>query len=282
LSEFLEARPANPVIKTKSATLEGLRRRIEQLERHSPVLSAPADRQPWTLGEPALDGWFGTTGLNTAAVHEIKPMAAGAATEAAQILFCLRLLARRMLSLEASGSPPQRIVWCTSSQTMNECGHLYAPGLISLGLDPKQLIIVEAKRAADVLWAMEEGLRSSSLAAVAGTVRDVALTPARRLALAAEQCRTPCLLMTSAKAPAAAATSTRWRIGCAASARHPHDRDAPGQPSTAVKLERGPHHLTLQLDPVTLEWSHEAHHFHLAAALADRTAAAAKSGRRAA
>jgi protein ImuA len=229
---------------------------------------------PWTLGAPEIDGWFGTSGLHAAAVHEIKPARAGAASNAAAILFSLRLLARRMVALSAvqQDSAPSRILWCASSHALAECGHLYAPGLEALGIDPQRLIIVETKRQADVLWAIEEGLRSGGLAAVAGVVSDIALTPVRRLSLAAEQCRTPCLLLTSARAPSAAATATRWRIGSAPSGAHPYDRRAPGPARVAAVLERGPHHRAMTVEPIILEWSDATHCFHMATALADRAA----------
>jgi protein ImuA len=63
---------------------------------------------------------------------------------------------------------------------------LYGPGLERFGLAPERLIVVEAAREAEVLWAMEEGLRTRGLAAVIGELHDLDLTAARRLQLAAE------------------------------------------------------------------------------------------------
>ena len=73
------------------------------------------------------------------------------------------------------------VLWCTSSQFIREAGELYGPGLSALGLDPNQFLIVEAHKDSDVLWAIEEGLRSKTQALVIGCLDDVPLTPARRL-----------------------------------------------------------------------------------------------------
>lgn len=54
-------------------------------------------------------------------------------------------------------------------------------------IDPARLIFAEAKRADDILWCLEEGLRSGAVAlAVAELSEPPQLTPIRRLQLAAE------------------------------------------------------------------------------------------------
>ncbi len=78
---------------------------------------------------------------------------------------------------------------------------------------PQQLLIVETAKPTETLWAMEEGLKSHALGAVIGCLQEVALTPARRLSLAAKAYATPCLLVTDARSPSAGATASRWRIG---------------------------------------------------------------------
>ena len=46
--------------------------------------------------------------------------------------------------------------------------------------------MVRATRPADLLWAMEEGLRTPGIGAVLGEIRQLDLTASRRLQLAAE------------------------------------------------------------------------------------------------
>ena len=66
----------------------------------------------------------------------------------------------------------------------------YAPALHSQGIDLERLLIVRGRANArghrDILWAMEQALRSGSCAAVLAWARSVDQTPLRRLQLAAE------------------------------------------------------------------------------------------------
>jgi protein ImuA len=97
---------------------------------------------------------------------------------------------------------------------------LYAPGLAALGLDLRRLLLVAARRDAEVCWALEEALRSHSLRAVVGEIGAVSLTATRRLQLAAEQAGIPCFLLRRWRTQALAqryraqpiAAATRWRI----------------------------------------------------------------------
>ena len=272
----MEARPA---FSRHAKLIEGLRRRIHDIERHVPVLGTQprAGRHvPWTLGAIEADTRLGSSGLDTTAVHEIKPAKAGASAAIASMSFVLRLAARRLQQLKAlhPEAEPPRILWCVTRNSTHETGDLYAPGLKAFGLDPADILIVETARASETLWAMEEGLKSASLALVIGQPGSVDLTPARRLSLAAEQSATPCLLLTPHRASPAAATSTRWRIEPAPSSPHRFDANVPGHPRLKLTLERCQH---LNGNPLSLvlEWPHatecQAYRLPVAPALADRT-----------
>jgi protein ImuA len=213
---------------------------------------------------------LGARGLDPEAVHEVKPATGSAGACAAALAFTLRLAARRLKHIQASSRRMARILWCWPERWRYEMGHLYGAGLERLGLDPRALLIVETARKADALWALEEGLKSASLALAVGVLDDVALTPARRLALAAAEGATPCLLLTSARAAATGATATRWRIGPAPGAPHPFDGKAPGNARSHVALERS---RGTKPGPETshmLEWSDETHCFRMAADVAHR------------
>ncbi len=232
---------------------------------------------PWRLGAAGIDSLLGPDGLESGGVHEVKPAAgepgaSWAAAWAAALAFSLALGIRR--------GAPGPVLCCRPATLASELGGLYGPGLSTLGLAPDRLIIVETANAADTLWAMEEGLRSGSLALVLGALDGVALTPARRLALAAAAHRSPCLLLTHPRSEAMAATATRWRVGPLPSAPHPFDRHAPGALRFTVGLER------CRMQPVlagaasfSLEWCDEALCFRLAPGVADRADAARRSGR---
>lgn len=279
-----------------TALLDSLRARIHAIERHSSPHApfAPssktshppvrADAQAWQLGAPEIDQRL-AGGLDAAAVHEVKPEGRQAGVTAGDwagaLGFALRLAVRRLRALHAQPSrSPAQILWCWSSFLARELGVPYGPGLAFLGLEPSSCIFVETARAGDALWAMEEGLKSQSVALVIGALESVELTPARRLSLAAAAHGTPCVLITDPRTPAAGATVTRWRSGGRTSAQHPFDAVAPGASRHAVSLERCRHGVRApQASSLVVEWSDDTHRFRVAPALADRTSVPRYAGR---
>jgi len=189
-----------PLELSKRALLDDLRRRIAHLEH--PSLGQDAPPPSLAFGVPEIDGHLPWGGLAPAALHEAVPAAPGDVTPA--LGFAAALLGR------AARTAP--VLWCRSRRD------LYAPGLKALGLDAGNLVVVEASKDRELLWAMEEGLRSGALAAVLGEIRELSVTAARRLQLAAEEGGTLALLAHGGAAPVAL---TRWRVAAAAS-RHPH------------------------------------------------------------
>lgn len=301
--------PAQTAARLRQSRIDDLRQRIRRIEHdagvtlqepvlspsaRSTVASAPraspshqiADHETapiWQLGAEEADALIGPDGLEIGGVHEVKPAlrepgVSWAATWAAAFVFSLTLGIRR--SAMNSGRARGPILFCRPAALSNELGGLYGRGLETLGLAPDRLVIVETANAADTLWVMEEGLRSESLALVVGLLHTVALTPARRLALAAAAHRSPCLLLTHPRAEATAATATRWRVGPAPSAPHPFDQHAPGAPRFTADLERcRAQPLSVETASFSLEWCDEALCFRLASGVADRTDAARRSGR---
>jgi protein ImuA len=240
----------------------------------------------WTLGAPEIDAWLPERHLDTATLSEIKPEAYGDGPAA--LTFALLLAARRLAAGSAShtrlsrtgraagAAHPGLVVWCWPTRMAREAGGLYGPGLATLGIDPAQILLVEGATTAETLWAMEESLVSGAAAIVVGCVDAVALTPARRLALAAQAHRTPALLVTAARSVVTPATFARWRIAGCPSAPHPFDPAAPGAPRFAMTLERC-RGTAADVAPLsrTVEWTHEAHRFSVVAGVADRTLEAA-------
>ena len=187
--------PARP----DPALLRKLRARIRRIEGHAPQGShSTGDDAPGVmpLGAADIDGALPWGGLPRAAVHEVLGNTAAAG-------FCIALAARLA---GATGS----VLWCRR-------GHdPYGPGLALFGLDPRRLIVARGRGGKDVLWAMEEGLRSGALAVVLGETRGLAPIARRRLQLAAETGGATGLLLLpgSAKTPPGAALA-RWRIAAA-------------------------------------------------------------------
>jgi protein ImuA len=266
--------------------LDRLRAAIEPIER---PWAAPSDRPsiarersaPWTFGLEALDGRIG--GLEPSGLHEIRPESHqdwGAAFG-----LVLGLAVRRIL---LHPNPSAAVLWCATTAVMGELGVPYAPGLLDHGLAPERLLLVEAGHENDVLWAAEEGMRSGAPALVIALARELELTPARRLSLAAGASGVPCLALSFPGAAGSGAALTRWRVGRLPSQpRRLGDRRTAGPGIAALRLtlercrqRRPPAPLSeggsgrpadMSL-PVSLfvEWCHATHRFRLAAPLPDR------------
>ncbi len=163
--------------------------------------SAPAATGlPCPLGLPALDAALGG-GLPTGCLQEVI----GDGSAAAAAGFCAFLLAR----LASREGAPRSVLWGWIGE-----GDLYPPGLAVFGLDPAGVILVSAPGPADLLWAMEEGLRCPALAGVVMEVDRLDLVASRRLQLAAAAGGvTGFLLARGRRSPAAvSAAALRWRI----------------------------------------------------------------------
>jgi protein ImuA len=145
-----------------------------------------------------------------------------------------------------------------------ESGRIHPPGLPT-----QNLIHVEARDARDALWAMEEGVRCSSLSAVIGELwgdpRALDFTATRRLAVASERSGTPCWLVCLGGHANLSGARMRWRIASAPSLVNELDPKAPGLPVWDADLFR-----SRGSPPGRWSLAHEADRFHLVAASGDR------------
>lgn len=184
--------------------------RIPALRTESHATSASL-----SIGLPCVDAHLHQAAVPLGAVHEI----AGAACDEEHGAAGAGFLALLLKTCVPSGW----IAWVTQD------ADLYAPGLAGYGLDLRRLILVSARRDADVCWALEEALRSRSLGAVVAEVGVLTLNATRRLQLAAEQAAIPCLLLrrwrtrelASRQRAQPIAAVTRWRITPRSGSRMP-------------------------------------------------------------
>lgn len=95
---------------------------------------------------------------------------------------------------------------------------IFPPALKAFGIEPHQLIFVHLKKERELLWAMEEALKCSSLAAVVGEISDITFTGSRRLQLAVENSGVTCFLLRYQPRNLTTAFISRWRITHVASA----------------------------------------------------------------
>jgi protein ImuA len=162
------------------------------------------------------------------------------------------------LAIQAAAA--RTVVWVRQDRPYRSAGRLYPPGLAELGLDPAQLIVVQARDATGVLRAALEAARCPAVGAALielwGEARVLDLTATRRLSLAAAQSGATVLLARIAAHPVISAASTRWEIRTVVSV--PLEANAPGLPSFNVALKR---HRSLPGRDWQVEWDRDRHSF---------------------
>ena len=183
---------------TAPAQMDALREQIRRIEAGSRVL-----REVLPFGVPQIDDRLPGGGLSLGALHEVAGGGNGALDGAAAALFAAGILARTQ-------GP---VLWCVSRRD------LFAPALAQAGLHPDRVIYAEAGSDKAILACFEEGLRHGGLAGVVGEIGRLAMTPSRRLQLAAESSGTIGIAIRRWRRPAEAAdfgqptaSTTRWRV----------------------------------------------------------------------
>jgi len=184
----------------RASTLEALRQTVARIE-------AAAAARPFgrvlPLGIPEIDQRLGG-GLRFGAVHELAPalpVHAGAMTGFALALAVL------------AGGP---VLWIENDGNRRESGRLDGLGLSLYGLPLDRLVVLAAARGRDVLWAMEEALRSRAVRLVIGELsQEVSADDgmaSRRLSLTAREAGSLGLLLRPKPALAPSAAATRWLV----------------------------------------------------------------------
>ena len=237
-----------------------LRERIRRIER--PTAAAHG---VLPFGVAAIDRVLPGGGLARGALHEILGMGGDEEDGALATAFAAGILGR--LTRTGDGT----VLWSLPRPD------LYGLGLAAHGLDPARLVLVRAPRDAEILWAMEEGLRAPGIAAVIGEVGSLPTVASRRLQLAAERSGVTAFLLRRWRDGAQAAGEralpnaavTRWRITALPSQPLPGEPGV-GRPRWRVELLR-----CRGGEPACweVEVADATGHVSLAAALAYRSAA---------
>src|ERR1700745_3452052 len=125
------------------AHLSELRERIRRIERPTAAVHGVLP-----FGVAAIDRVLPGGGLARGALHEILGTGGDEEDGALAAAFAAGILGR--LAATVGGA----VLWCLPRQ------HLSGPGLAAHGLDPARLVLARAPRNAEILWAIEEGLRA--------------------------------------------------------------------------------------------------------------------------
>jgi protein ImuA len=195
--------------------LDALRERIGAMERMGTGRDGRAGVMP--TGIAAIDAHLPWRGLPRGCLHEIVAREGDGAGPG----FAAYLLAR----LAAFGP----VLWLSPRPDA------YAPALEQLGRPgwTRRLLLVQARRRDELLWAMEESLHAPGPAAVLGEIAAADMVASRRLQLAAETRGATAILLRvgaiDAAARAGSVAATRWRAESAPSGELPFP--APAEPS---------------------------------------------------
>ena len=238
--------------------------------RHSLARTGlPPDRPPVSLGHPQADTVLGG-GLRPGALHEVfaKDWSAGGFAVALAVL----------VAGHAFHGKSRPFFWVRPDYEALEYGAVSPAGLLELGGDPRQLIQVRTRCAADALSAASDILGSPHvgvlLLEMQGDPRCLDLVASRRLAFAAGESGATAILLREGAEAAPSAALTRWQ---AASTPSREGDDDWGNPVFAAQLIR---HRAGGLGDFLMQWNSEnacftdaaSHIGAVAAASADRPA----------
>jgi protein ImuA len=256
------------------ADLSRLREQINVLEQQAAVKSSFNNSTTIPLGLPELDSSLPNGGLKLAALHEIIAVSPDSFSGVPGISGSSTGFAAWLLKKCLAHSPGIAL-WCRRPVGRFD-PRPYGPGL-SQWVDPSRLLLVQARQQIDVLWAMEEGLRSKGVAAVLGETASADLTATRRLLLAAEGGGSMALLLRPAGTATSSAALTRWQVCGAAAQSTPGLRDI-ARPRWQIELSRARGVMTGERQTSWLmEWNDETGDLALASSPLDRSSGAPRT-----
>jgi protein ImuA len=113
------------------------------------------------------------------------------------------------------------ILWLRTEAAERQGGRLHGPGLVAMGLDPADLVVVVVADDAALLRAAADSARCPGLGTVIaegwGVMRGLDLTASRRLMLAAEASGVLMLVLRVGGQVVPSAAATRWSVASAPS-----------------------------------------------------------------
>lgn len=204
----------------KSAKLAELR---HSLARYG----LPSDRPPVPLGKPVDEVLGG--GLRRGALHEVFARGWGGAGFGV------------VLAMLAAGT--RTLFWVRPDYEAMEYGALSPSGLLELGGDPRQLVMVRSRNPADALSAAGDILAcphaGALLLELEGAPKCLDLVASRRLVLAAEENGVTAVMLRPGATPESSAALTRWEVASAPSSLADDDWGNPVFDAALVRHRAG-------------------------------------------
>lgn len=138
----------------------------------------------------------------------------------------------------ANVKPAGAILWVRQYKLTQEHGYLLQSGAADFQHTKQLCLHVKISKRMDVLWTIEEGIKSGAVTLVIGEVDEADFTATRRLKLVSERYGVPVILLMPYTREGISACETRWRISAHPSAPNPYDVKAPGRSRWRASLER--------------------------------------------
>ena len=123
-----------------------------------------------STGIPALDQLLAERGLPTGCLMEWLEPGMGAGVDTLALWGAVR-----------SRRPKELLI------VIDSRGDFYAPGAVALGLDPSTTVVIRPRKPSEVLWTLEQSLRTVGVGVVVCPWRQLSSRTFRRLQLAAEK-----------------------------------------------------------------------------------------------
>jgi protein ImuA len=205
------AQPTNDIV-------QQLKREILSFEGYKTALS---NNHSFSLGP--LDDAFPHHRFPVGALHEL--LTASKQESAATAGFIAAVIAQFI-------QPKGVCLWISAAQ------QVFAPAMIPFGMQPEHCLFVQTTKDQETLWATEEALKCTGIAAVICEVAQPGLTVSRRFQLAMEQTGVTAFLIRPLRHKAATIASVaRWRIAPLPS-QLPHAIPGMGLPRWRVALQK--------------------------------------------
>ena len=257
--------PTAPRVRTGRPQLEELRRQIQAIE--TPITG------PVLTGQDAL--------VLAPGLHEVCP--ASYLDTPAALAFQIGMLGHGLAEQGAPAehgerpeqAPLRPVIWVRcAGHRAHDFGRPYPLALARWGLAPERVLLVEARDASDVLWAMEEGLNAGALVIgeIGGSAR-YDLTASRRLHRSAQARSAQVLVLRGHQDIQPSAALTRWRLSALPSPDRPW-RGATGLPGLGAPRFRAVLERVRGGPPKSfeIEWKNAAFHVLEPAEMARRAA----------
>ena len=255
----------------RQALLTTLRRRVARVEGARP----PEDDRPISTGSPALDRVLPAGGLRRGTLVEYLAAAAGSGAGTLAL----------SVAREACGEGRALVVVDQPKQARGtSAGHFYPLAAAAWGIELSQMIVLRPANQTDALWACDQALRCSGVAAVWAAWDRLDVRDFRRLQLAAECGRTLGLLIRPAQFRGQPTwADVQWEVRSAKyEGRRTKEEEGGAKWRLEVELVRcrgcpGGQIVQLELDEEAGIWredqDHATHPVPVLARLADPTAA---------